>query len=112
MYSRNDTRKFWAIVKSLTPQKSKFSSPNCINTAHAVINNTDAITEEFNNHFCGIGKKLSNKVDASNSLLFNTCLTRRVSSTMFFIPVTTMEVYNIINLLNPNNRVVALMVSM
>ena len=29
-------------------------------------------------------------------------LTRRVSSSMFFSPVTSMEVYNIINLLNPN----------
>ena len=32
--SRNDIRKFWTIIKSLTSQKPKFSSPNCINTAN------------------------------------------------------------------------------
>ena len=86
----------------MTPQKPKSSFPNCINTANGLINKTDAIAEEFNNHFCSIGKKLSDKVDASNSRRFSTYLTRHVSSSMFFSPVTSMEVYNIINLLNPN----------
>ena len=99
--STNDIRKFWTIVKSLTPQKPKFSSPNCIKITNGLINNTDAIAEEFNNHFCSIGKKPSDKVDASNPPQFNTYLTRRISSSMFFSPVTSMEAYNIINLRNP-----------
>ena len=102
VHSRNDICKFWIIIKSLTPQKPKFSSPNWINTANGLINNTDAIAKEFNYHFCGIGKKLSDIVDAGNSPLFNMHLTRRVSSSMFFSPVTSMEVYNTINLLNSN----------
>ena len=100
--SRNDIRKFWTIISSLTPQKPKSTSPNCINTAYGLINSTDAIAKEFNNHFCSISKKLSDKVYASNSRRFSTYLTRRASSSMFFSPVISMEVYNIINLLNPN----------
>ena len=53
---------------------------------------------------CSIGKKLFDKVDASSSPKFNTYSTRRVSSSMFFSCVTSLEVYsyNIIFLLNPN----------
>ena len=101
---KNDIRKFWTIINSLTPQKSKSSFPNCINTAYLLINNTDAIAKEFHNHFRSIGKKLFDKVDASNSPRFSTYLTRRVSSSMFLSPVTSMEVYNIISLLNPNKN--------
>ena len=88
----------------MTPQKSKSSFSNCINAANDLINNTDAIAEASNSHFCSISKKLSDKGDASNSLKFSTYLTRRVSSSVFFSLVTSMEVlvYNIINLLNPN----------
>ena len=81
--SKNDIRKFWTIMNSLTAQSSKFSSPNCINATNGLINNTDEIAEEFNNHFCSIGKNLSNKVDASNSPRFSTYSARRVSSVMF-----------------------------
>ena len=101
MNFRNVIREFCTIINSLTPQKPKSSSPNCINTANGFINNTDAIAEEFNNHFCTIGKKLSDKVDASVSPRFSTHFTRHVSSSMFFSPVISIEVYNIVNLLNP-----------
>ena len=101
MNFRNDIRKFCTIINSLTLQKPKSSSPNCINTANGFINSMDAIAEEFNNHFCSIGEKFSDKVDASISPRFRTHLTRHVSSSMFFSTVTSIEVYNIINLPNP-----------
>ena len=73
MNSRNDIRKFWTIINSLTPQKHKFCSPNCINT-NGLINNTDDMAEEFNNHYCIIVKKLSDKVNANNSPKFSAYL--------------------------------------
>ena len=80
MNFKNDILTFSTIINSLTPQKPKISSPNCINTANGLVNCTDAIAEEFNQHFHSIGKKLSDKVDASNSPRFSTFLTKRVSS--------------------------------
>ena len=69
--SINDIRKFWTTINSLTPQKPKSSFPNSINTPNGLINITNAIAKEFNNHFCSIGKKLSDEVDTSNSPRFN-----------------------------------------
>ena len=65
-------------------------------------NRMQSLAQEFNNRFCSIGKNFYDKVDASNSPRFSTYLTRRVFLSMFFNPVISMEVYNIINLLNPN----------
>ena len=111
MNSRNDIRKFCISVNSLTPQKPKFNSPNYINTANGFFNNTDAIAEEFNNHFCSCGKKLSDKVDASISLIFSTYFTRRVSSSMFLALLPQWKF--IISLMYLTlKRVVALIVSM
>ena len=81
--SRNDIRKFWTTMNSLTAQSYKFSSPNCINAINCLINNTDETAEDLNNHFGSTGKNLSNKVDASNSPRFSTYSARRVSSIMF-----------------------------
>ena len=87
-------RKFWGVIKSLTPQNANPSSPSFI-VGNSVINTPAEIADEFNKNFCSISKKLSNKANIFNPPNFNQYLTNRVCSSMFLRQTTASEVFNI-----------------
>ena len=58
--------------------------------------------EQFNSHFCSIGKKLSDSIETTKAPKFNVYLSKRVSPSMYFRPISTVEVFNIINQLKPS----------
>ena len=95
--SRRDSKKFWSIINTLTPQKATRKSPNSISVDGKIINNPFKIVEKFNNHFCSNGKKLSDSINTTNAPKFNVYLSKRVFSSMYFLPILAVEVFNTIN---------------
>ena len=87
-------RKFWGVIKSLTPQNANPNSPSSI-VGNSVINTPAEIADEFNQNFCSISKKLSNKANIFNPPNFNQYFTNRVCSSMFLRQTTASEVFNI-----------------
>ena len=69
--SKHEMRKLWGVINSLTNQNAKPSSPSRIIFGNTVINNPAERAEELNKHFCGIGKKFSDKADILNPTNFN-----------------------------------------
>ena len=100
--SRHDNKKFWSIMNTLTPQKAAKKLPNSISADGKIINNPVEIAEKFNSHFCSIGNKLSDSIDTTKAPKFNVYLLKRVSSSTYFRPISTVEVFNSINQLKPN----------
>ena len=100
--SRHDMRKFWGVINSLTPYNTKLSYPFSIIVGNSVINTPAEIADEFNKHFCSIGKKLSDEANNLNPPNFNQYLTNRVCSSMFLRHTTVSEIFNLINQLNCN----------
>ena len=95
--SRHNNKKFWSIINTLTPQKAARKSSNSISVDGKIIKNSVEIAEKFYSHFCSIGKKLSDSIDTTKALKFNVYLSKRVSSSMCFRPVSTVEVFDTIN---------------
>ena len=84
-------------MNTLTPQKAARKSPNSTSVDGKIINNPVEVAEKFSSHFCSIGKKLSDSIDTTKSPTFNVYLSKRVSSSMYFQPISTAEVFNNIN---------------
>ena len=89
-------------MNTLSPQKALRKSPNSISVDGKIINNPVEIAEKFNSHFCSIGKKLSDSIDTTKAPKFNVYLSKRVSSFMYFPPISVVEVFNTIYQLNLN----------
>ena len=88
---------------TLTPEKAARKSPNSISVdGRKIIKNPVEIAKQFNSHFCSIGKKLSDSIDTAKAPKFNVYLSKRVSSSMYFRLVSTVEVLNTINQLKSN----------
>ena len=100
--SRHVMRKFWGVINSLTPYNTKPSYPSSIIVGNSVINTPAEIADEFNKHFCSIGKKLSDEANNLHPPNFNQYLTNRVCSSMFLRHTTVSEIFNRINQLNCN----------
>ena len=81
--SRHDMRKFWGIIKSLIPQNTKPSYPSCTIVRKFIINTPAQIADEFNKHFCSIGKKLSDEANNLNPPNCNQYLPNTVRSFTF-----------------------------
>ena len=100
--SRHDNKKFWSIMNTLTPQTVARKSPNSIFVGGKIINNHVEIAEKFNSHFCCISKKLSDSIGTTKAPKFNVYLSKRVSFSMYFRPISIVEVFNTINQLKSN----------
>ena len=56
--SRQDIRKFWSIIKTLTPEKPHSNALDHIeNENGAIVTEPNEIAENFNKYFCITGKK-------------------------------------------------------
>ena len=69
--SRNDMRKFWGVINSLTPQNAKPNYPSTIIVGNSIIKTPAEIADKFNKHICSIGKKLSDEANTTNPPDFN-----------------------------------------
>ena len=87
-------------MNTLTPQKAVRKSPNSISFDGKIINNPVDIAKKLNSLFCGISKKLSDSIDTTKAPKFNVYLSKGVSSSMYFRPISAVEVFNTINQLN------------
>ena len=104
MDSKHDMKKFWSIIKTLTPSKHVSSVPVILEDEKSGnrINRPDLITEKFNHYFCSAGKKLTAKFDLAPSNDYQKFLTKRIISSMYFSQTTECEVFDAIQQLNPS----------
>ena len=96
-------RNFWSIIKTLTPEKPHSNAPDLIeNENGAIVIEPNEIAENFNKHFCSIGKTLAAKNDCSQSNDFRDYLTNSVHSSMYLRPTSPFEILCVIKQLNRN----------
>ena len=96
-------RKFWSIIKTLTPEKPHSNAPDLVeNENGAIVTETNKIAENFNKHFCSIGKALTAKNNCSQSNDFRDYLTNSVHSSLYLRPTSLFEILCVIKLLNCN----------
>ena len=96
-------RKFWSIIKTLTPEKPYSNAPNLIeNENGAIVFEPNEIAENFNKHFCSIGKTLVAKTNCSQSNDFCDYLTNSVHSLMYLHSTSPFEILCVIKQLNCN----------
>ena len=87
-------RKFWCIIKTLTPEKPHSNAPDCIENGNgAIVTEPNEIAENFNKHFCSIGKTLTAKNNCSQSNDFRDYLTNSVHSSMYLRPTSPFRFY-------------------
>ena len=97
-------KKFWSIIKTLTPSKHASSAPVVLEDEKTgnKINRPDLIAKKFNQYFCSVGKKLAAKFDLASSYDYQYFLTKRILSSMYFSSTTECEVFDAIKQLNPS----------
>ena len=100
--SSHDMRKFWCIMKTLLPHKPTRVLPNYIHEEGKIIDTPLDIADKFNNHFCRVGKVLTEKIKPSNLNNFQQYLCNCICSSMFLNPTSTFKIRCIINQLNIN----------
>ena len=93
---QNNIKKTWGLIKQLLSKKSKDNKIRNIVVNNANISNNLQIAEHFNNYFADIAQTLNNQVPTTNEDPYHTVTNNNVSS-IFFYPVTAMEVENIIS---------------
>ena len=102
--NRDNPKRTWDIIKTLLPSKSK-SYNNTQDLHDIAFDSVAKQAEQFNEFFCTIGEKLSNKIPTYQANHFKTYLAKRVSESMFLEPANITEIVNIILSLNVNKAV-------
>jgi len=77
------------------PTKRSSSSPSVINVNNCNIDDPQEISQQFNNYFVNNGQAIANSIDKSY-------LGKSISQTIILDPPKPVEIFNIINSLNPN----------
>ena len=77
------------------------SIPKLINDG-LVTDELTEISEQFNNYFVKIGMTIANNVNKSDDSDFKSDLKHSISSTIVLDPPQPVEIFNVINSLNPN----------
>ena len=69
MDSKHDMKKFWSIIKTLTPSKHMSLVPVVLEDERTgnKINRPDLIAEKFNYYLCSVGKKLAANIVLASS---------------------------------------------
>ena len=100
---RQDVRKFWSMIKTLTPQKPHSNAPDLIeNENGAIVIEPNELAENFNKRFCSISKTLAAKNNCSQSNDFRDYLTNSVHFSMYLHPTSSFEILCVIKQLNCN----------
>ena len=92
-----DSRKTWEVLRKLLSKKSINSILHKIYNSNGILtSNQEEITNQFNQYFATIGKKLSNDVSCNLSHNFSSYLQNPVPSSMFHSPTTPHEIDSLI----------------
>ena len=102
---RQEVRKFWSIIKTLTPEKPHSNTPDFIkNENGAIVIEPNEIAENFNKHFCSRGKTLAAKNNCSQSNDLHDYLPNSVHSSMYLHLTSSFEILCVIKQLNCNKH--------
>ena len=94
----------WKTIKNiLNKSASKDNSlPNQLNIIGRTISNTSSICNEFNRHFCNIGKEMAKQAPTLISDISDSFCGNPVQKSIYFEPAYENEVEGIISMFNPN----------
>ena len=94
---QHDSRKTWEVLRELIPKKSINRIPHEIYDLNGILtSNQEEISNQFNQYFATIGKKLSNNVSCNLSHNFSSYLQNPVPSSMLLAPTTPHEINSLI----------------
>jgi len=92
--SRNDMKKFWSNIKTLTTDKSRTQALHIMNI-DANISGPEKIAASFNNYFCSIAKKLAENFK-NTFQNYSSYMPKKIKSSMFLRPTSITEIVNTI----------------
>ena len=100
---KNKPEELWKFINSVIPNKhsKSWSIPKLINDGKITDDLTE-ISEQFNNYFVKIGMTIANNVNKSDDGNFKSYLMHSISSTIVLDPPQPVEIFNVINSLNPH----------
>ena len=100
---KNKPKELWKFINSVIPNKhlKSLSIPKLINDG-IVTDDLTEISEQFNNYFVKIGRTIANNVHKSDDSDFKSYLKHSISSTIVLDPPQPVEIFNVINSLNPH----------
>ena len=101
---KNNPRELWKLIKLVIPSQKLPIQPTKLLTDNGVIEDSIKISEHFNNYFSEIGANIAKNasINVNNDTTFKKYLKNSVISTIILDNPQTIEVYNIINSLNPH----------
>ena len=76
--------------------------PNQLNINGRLISYASSICNEFNRHFCSIGKEMAKKAPAMTSDISESFCGKPIQKSIYFEPVSENEVEGVISMFNPN----------
>ena len=77
--------KFWGVINSLTPQNVKPNYSSTIIVGNSIITTPAEIADEFNKHFCSIGKKLSDEANSTSPPDLNSSFLIKFALQCFYV---------------------------
>jgi hypothetical protein len=100
----NSIKNIWKTLNNITSYNNKNKSTiiDHITTKNGSIHNKTKIADEFNNFFVSVGKNLASVIPDSG-MEFKGFLRDSLSQSIFLLPPTDNEVYNVIQSLNKSN---------
>ena len=99
----SNPRELWKFIKTVIPSESSTSSnPTELNVDDRTVENANEIALTFNNHFVEIGRSIAQSIRHSSEVNFKMFLKQTVSQTIVLDPPQPIEIFNVINSLNPH----------
>ena len=100
-FTRGNTNKTWKVINEVLNKIKTKSAPKELNSSNdKPLTNSYDIGEEFNDYFTNIGPNLA--ASLTNTGDFRQYLTGNQTNSLFFHPVSEIEVFNQIKSINPN----------
>ena len=93
----NNSRNLWKTFGKII-NKNKIKHKRCItlNINNVIINDTQKVTESFNDFFCEVGEKLANKFSTGNNTQFRNYLSNPAPQSMFLRHILPCEIEDVI----------------
>ena len=100
--NKSNPKKMWEITNSAISTKNVISPLTKINIENSVIEDLSKIADCFNQFFIKIGHSIANNVNKSLHTDYTTYLRNPVLHSLVLDPPTAIEIFHLINLINPN----------
>ena len=101
--NKSYSKKMWEIINSAISTKSTISSFTKINIENSVIEDSSKIVDCFNEFFVEIGHSIANNVNKPLHTDYTTYLRNPVLHFLVLDHPNVIEIFQLINLINPNN---------